>query len=131
MEVLSACLYCKKKKECLESVTAHSFLDSCFVTENEAIRAAVEHFRELSTVVLPFEIYDKVNSIIGIIIAQQKKIEKAAHYLCLDNCELVCIHGGDPCVKETECFCCDEPCICRDCKDSEKFEIDWSKLDET
>ncbi|MBR2410156.1 MAG: hypothetical protein IKB08_00365 [Clostridia bacterium] len=138
MKALTACLYCNKKKNCPESVGAHSFLDSCFEAEDKSIREAIEPLVELRRITAPVEIYEKVNRIIELIISlkeeaeeKHRKLEKAIRYIGSDNCELVCVHGGEPCNKDTECFCCDSPCVCRDCKECEKFEMDWSKLNET
>lgn len=135
MKLLSACLYCNKKKDCPESVGAHSFLDSCFEAENEHIRDALKNLQVLSKYHIPVEVLQKVNGVAGVLIEQEGNMEKLARRISMGGCAAVCLHGG-PCRYETdqtfkECFECEDPCPCRDCFDGEKFKLDWSKTHET
>lgn len=131
MIVHTACIYCNKKKNCLESVKACSFLDECFEAEDESIREALKDLGMLSKITLPVEVFEKTNSVAELLVEQSAKMKKLAQKIITDGCASVCFHAGESCEKETECFACEEPCPCRDCWDGEKLKIDWSKLNET
>lgn len=135
MKVLTACLYCNKKKSCAESVKAHSFLDECFEAEQENIREALKDLGMLSKITLPVEVFEKCEGVAGVLVDQAAKMKKLAQMLITDACASVCLHGG-PCIYENEqepkdCFDCEAPCVCYDCFDGKNFKIDWSKLNET
>lgn len=135
MKVLTACLYCDKKKECPDSVKTHSFLDECFEAEDENIREALKDLVMLSKITLPVEVFEKTNSVAGVLVDQAAKMKKLAQMIITDACASVCLHGG-PCIYENapnpkECFDCESPCVCYDCFDGKNFKIDWSKLNET
>lgn len=134
MKALTACLYCKKKKECEESVQSHSFLDSCFEVTEENLAAAIKDLQVLSRISLPVDVFEKANNVAGFLVEQSEKMKKLAQMIITDGCAGVCVHGG-PCPHENEdnmeCFNCEDPCPCQDCFDGEKIKIDWSKLNET
>ena len=138
MKVLSACLYCTKKKECLKSAEAHSFMDLCFKAEDESIRAALECLRLLSRCVHPVEVSEKINGAAEALLEQsnkisvlQKKLNLLQKYIADGGCELICRNAREyPCTSFIECYECDEPCECRECKDNSKFSINWDKLAE-
>ncbi len=131
MKALTACLYCKKRKECTDSVKAHSFTDSCFKAEDEGIRAAIDDLRSLLKLCPNIEAAEKINGVAETLLEYPKKMKKLAQRVHTDGCASVCFHGGEACEKETECFNCEEPCPCRDCWTAEKFSLDWSRLNET
>lgn len=135
MKALTACLYCEKKKDCPESVQAHSFLDECFEAEQENIREALKDLVMLSKITPSVEVFEKTNSVAQLLVEQSEKMKKLAQMLITDACASVCLHGG-PCIYENtpnpkECFDCESPCVCYDCFDGKNFKIDWSKLNET
>lgn len=131
MKALSACLYCNKKKDCAESVQAHTFSSPCFSYDDENIGAALKKLQSLSELRLNVNISSITNSIAELLIKQSISVTKLAQKIITDGCASVCFHAGESCGKETECFACEEPCPCRDCWDGEKLKIDWSKLNET
>ena len=145
MKALSACLYCTKKKECADSVHAHSFTDSCFMTEGESIRAALEDLRDLSRLCPSAEAAEKINGIAETMVLQTwgknalqenmcllvKKQDVLLKYIADSGCELICRNAREyPCTSFIECYECDEQCECRECKDNSKFSINWDKLAE-
>lgn len=135
MKALTACLYCNKNKDCADSVTAHSFIDSCFEATEESVRSAIKDLQMLSKITLPVEVFQKTNDVAELLVDQAAKMKKLAQMIINDACASVCMHGG-PCIYENEqepkeCFDCEAPCVCYDCFDGEKFKIDWSKLNET
>lgn len=137
MKTITACLYCNKKKNCPESVGAHTFLDSCFEAEDKSIREAIEPLVDLRRISAPVDIYEKVNRIIELIISlkeeaeeKHRKMKQLSDYIASSGCELICAHAREyPCTSVIHCYECDEMCFCRDCKDYEKFELNWDKLE--
>jgi hypothetical protein len=138
MKALSACLYCTKKKECADSVQAHSFTDACFIAEDEDIRAIFGDLQQLSKIALPVEVSEKVHGVADTILEQsnkisvlQKKLNLLQKYIADGGCELICRNAREyPCTSFIECYECDEQCECRECKDNSKFSINWDKLAE-
>ena len=138
MKALSACFYCTKKKECADSVHAHSFMDACFKAEDEDIRAALEDLHLLPKIALPAEVSEKINGVAETLLEQsmkisdlQKKLNQIQKYIADGGCELICRNAREyPCTSIIECYECDELCECRECKDNSKFIINWDKLAE-
>ena len=129
MKALTACLYCNKKKECAESVKAHTFLDECFVCEYETIRDAVKDLQVLSRITLPVEVFQKTNKVAELLVEQAEKMKKLAHYIAEENCEKYCVNSNVFCTEKVSCSECKAPCGCGECKDMSNFSLDWSALE--
>ena len=132
MKALSACLYCAKKKDCVQSTGANSFMDICFVPEDKAARESVKNLQFAVRLALPSDIWDKCNRVAYEIVKHEDDIRKLARKLITDGCVAVCAHGG-PCpydaADNVECLTCEDPCPCKDCFDGEKIKIDWSRVE--
>ena len=134
MKTLSACLYCVKKKECLKSAEAHSFMEMCFVPEDKTLREAMTNLQLAVRLALPADIWDKSDKVAAVLIKQSENARKLAQKVITYGCAGVCAHGGScpyECEDNTECLNCEDPCSCQGCFDGEKIKIDWSKLNET
>ena len=123
MKTLSACLYCVKKKECLKSAGAHSFMEMCFVPEDKTLREAMTNLQLAVRLALPADIWDKSDKVAAVLINQSENARKLAQKVITDGCAAVCDHGG-PCpydaADNVECFTCEDPCPCKDCFNGEK-----------
>ncbi len=116
MKSLSACLYCEKKKDCPDSMQAHTFSDPCFSYEDKNIEDALKKLQALSELRLKVDISAITNSIAEILLKRSGNETKLAQKIITDGCASVCFHGGGHCPYEerddVECFSCEEPCPC-------------------
>ena len=128
MKALTACLYCNKKKECPDSVKAHTFLDECFEAEDESIREALKDLVMLSKITLPVEVFEKTNSAAELLVEQAERMKKLAHYIAEENCEKYCVNSNVFCTEKVPCAECKSHCGCGECKDMSNFRLDWSAL---
>ncbi len=129
MIVHTACIYCNKKKNCLESVKACSFLDECFEAEDEGIREALKDLGMLSKITLPVEVFEKTNGVAELLVEQAEKMKKLCNYIAEENCEKYRVNSNVFCKEEVSCSECKTPCGCGECKDMSNFRLDWSALD--
>ncbi len=129
MKALTACLYCEKKGECVESGQVHSFLDECFEAEEETVRAAIRDLQMLSKITLPVEVFQKTNGVAELLVEQASKMKKLAHYIAEENCEKYCVNSNVFCIEKVPCSECKSHCGCSECTDMSNFRLDWSVFD--